>query len=100
MFEFGFRLPSALDNRPLQFDEWEKRVGQVIFTSATPADFEREVSEQVVEQVIRPTGLIDPEIIMRPIVEKGAYKGQIADFIKESVGVVKSGGRILVTTLT
>ena len=100
LVEFGFRLPSALDNRPLQFDEWEKRVGQVIFTSATPADFEREVSEQVVEQVIRPTGLIDPEIIMRPIVEKGAYKGQIADFIKESVAVVKSGGRILVTTLT
>lgn len=100
LVDFGFRLPSAQDNRPLKFAEWEKRVGQVLFTSATPADFEREVSEQVVEQVIRPTGLVDPEIDVRPIVEKGNYKGQVADFINEAMTTVKNGGRILVTTLT
>ena len=100
LVEHGFRLPSARDNRPLKFDEWEKRVGQVLFTSATPAVFEREVSEQVVEQVIRPTGLVDPEIDIRPVVEKGTYKGQISDFIVEAENTVKNGGRILVTTLT
>lgn len=100
LVEHGFRLPSACDNRPLKFDEWEKRVGQVIFTSATPADFEREISGQMVEQVIRPTGLVDPEIAIRPIVEKGNYLGQIADFIAETKKAVKSGGRVMVTTLT
>ncbi|MDO8520751.1 MAG: excinuclease ABC subunit UvrB [bacterium] len=100
LVEHGFRLPSAKDNRPLKFDEWEKRVGQVLFTSATPADFEREVSEAVVEQVIRPTGLVDPEIDVRPIVQKGNYPGQVADFIIEAEQTVKAGGRILVTTLT
>ena len=72
LVEHGFRLPSARDNRPLTFTEWEKRVGQVLFTSATPADFEREVSEQVVEQVIRPTGLIDPEMVVRGVVAREA----------------------------
>jgi excinuclease ABC subunit B len=67
LVEHGFRLPSAHDNRPLQFHEWEERVGQVLFTSATPADFEREVSEKTVEQVIRPTGLIDPEMVVRGV---------------------------------
>jgi len=100
LVEHGFRLPSAQDNRPLKFDEWEARVGQVLFTSATPADFEREVSEAVVEQVIRPTGLVDPEIVVRPIVQKGDYAGQVADFIKEAEATVKRGERILVTTLT
>ena len=100
LIEYGFRLPSARDNRPLQFKEWEERVGQVLFTTATPAMFEREVSEQVVEQVIRPTGLIDPEMVLRPVVEKGIYPGQIADFIAEAVKVVKKGERVIVTTLT
>ncbi|MEK7118402.1 MAG: excinuclease ABC subunit UvrB [Patescibacteria group bacterium] len=100
LVEHGFRLPSACDNRPLKFSEWEKRVGAVLFTSATPADFEREVSEQVVEQVIRPTGLVDPEIAVRPIAQKGTYGGQVADFIREAEDTVKKGGRILVTTLT
>jgi len=81
---YGFRLPSALDNRPLKFPEFEKRVGQVIFTSATPGNYEREVSKKIVEQVIRPTGLVDPEIFVRPILEKGKYKGQIQDFIVEA----------------
>ncbi len=107
LIEHGFRLPSARDNRPLTFQEWEKRVGQVLFTSATPADFEREVSEQVVEQVIRPTGLIDPEMIVRGVVERestgkggDAYKGQVQDFIDETIKTVKKNERVIVTTLT
>ena len=100
LVEHGFRLPSACDNRPLQFKEWEERVGQVLFTTATPADFEREVSEQVIEQVIRPTGLVDPEIVIRPVVATGDNPGQIADFIREAQGVVRKGERALVTTLT
>lgn len=100
LIEHGFRLPSARDNRPLTFTEWEKRVGQVLFTSATPADFEREVSEQVVEQVIRPTGLIDPEMVIRGVVESGNYPGQVKDFIEETLKVVKKDERVLVTTLT
>lgn len=100
LVEHGFRLPSAMDNRPLTFPEWEKRVGQVLFTSATPSKFEAEVSEQVVEQVIRPTGLIDPEMVVRPIVETKNNKGQIADFIDETIKVVKKDERVIVTTLT
>ena len=84
LVEHGFRLPSARDNRPLRFEEFEKRVGQVIFTSATPAKFEKEHSDAVVEQVIRPTGLVDPEVSVRPIQTKGVYKGQIYDFIAEA----------------
>ncbi len=100
LIEHGFRLPSARDNRPLRFEEWEKRVGQVLFTSATPADFEREVSDAIVEQVIRPTGLIDPEMVVRPVVEKGDYPGQIGDFIAEAEKVVARDARVIVTTLT
>jgi len=100
LIEHGFRLPSAADNRPLMFEEFEKKVGQVIYTSATPASYELERSGTPVEQVIRPTGLVDPEIDVRPIVEKGAYKGQIQDFIAEVQKTVKGGGRVLVTTLT
>lgn len=100
LVEHGFRLPSARDNRPLTFTEWEKRVGQVLFTSATPADFEREVSEQVVEQVIRPTGLIDPEMVVRGVVESGKYPGQVKDFIEETIKVTKKNERVIVTTLT
>ena len=100
LVEFGFRLPSAMDNRPLRSEEFHERVGQMIFTSATPATYERENSEQVVEQVIRPTGLIDPEISIRPILEKGVYKGQIQDFIAETKKAVKKNGRVIATTLT
>jgi len=100
LVEFGFRLPSALDNRPLRFEEFNDRVGQVIYTSATPGTHERETSEQVVEQIIRPTGLVDPEISIRPIQEKGSYKGQIQDFIIETKKAVEKGGRVIATTLT
>ena len=100
LVEFGFRLPSAKDNRPLKYPEFEERIGQVIYTSATPSDIERKESEQIVEQIIRPTGLLDPEIVIRPIVEKGNYHGQIQDFIAEAVTTIKGGGRVLATTLT
>ena len=76
LVEYGFRLPSALDNRPLKFPEFEKRVGQVIFTSATPSNHERETSKQIAEQVIRPTGLLDPLVEVRPIQEKGKYEAK------------------------
>ncbi len=100
LVEHGFRLPSACDNRPLKFEEWKERIGPVIYTSATPSDHERKVSAQIVEQVIRPTGLVDPEIIIRPILEKGGYPGQVRDFIDETKRVVATGGRVMVTTLT
>jgi excinuclease ABC subunit B len=100
LVEHGFRLPSAKDNRPLKFSEFEERVGQVIFTSATPSKYEAETSKQVVEQVIRPTGLTDPEVSVRPVNETGSYKGQIVDFISETEKAVKKGGRVIATTLT
>lgn len=100
LVDFGFRLPSAKDNRPLKFDEFEKRVGQIIYTTATPGKFEKEKSEQIVEQIIRPTGLIDPVVEVRPIVENGSYKGQIFDFISEAEKVIKKGFRVIATTLT
>ena len=100
LVEFGFRLPSACDNRPLKYPEFEERVGQVVYVSATPADREREVSEQIVQQIIRPTGLIDPEVVVRPIVERGGYGGQIQDFIAEAEKTIKKGDRALATTLT
>lgn len=100
LVEFGFRLPSAQDNRPLRFEEFNERVGQIIYTSATPGNHERETSKQFVEQIIRPTGLIDPEIILRPIGEKSAYGGQIKDFIAETKNVVTDGHRAIATTLT
>lgn len=100
LVEYGFRLPSAKDNRPLKYPEFEKRIGSVIYTSATPGDIERETSEQIVEQIIRPTGLVDPETIVRPVGEKGNYKGQISDFIFEAEKTIKNGFRVLATTLT
>ncbi len=100
LVEHGFRLPSAKDNRPLRFEEFEARVGSVIFTSATPGKYELEKSGNVVEQVIRPTGLVDPLISIKPVQEKGSYKGQIFDFISETQTVVKKGGRAIATTLT
>lgn len=100
LVEFGFRLPSAKDNRPLKYEEFEKRVGPVIYTSATPGVYEREVSDNIVEQLIRPTGLIDPEIDLRPIVESKKFPGQVHDFINEAIKEIKGGGRVLATTLT
>ncbi len=100
LVDFGFRLPSAKDNRPLKFEEFKERIGQTIFVSATPGKNEAELSEQTVEQIIRPTGLVDPEVIVRPILENGDYQGQVQDFINESVAEIKKGGRVLATTLT
>ncbi len=100
LVEFGFRLPSAKDNRPLKFEEFEERVGQVIYTTATPGKFEKEHSENIVEQIIRPTGLIDPVIEVRPVAEKGTYVGQIFDFIAEAEKVIRQGDRVIATTLT
>ncbi|MBP6857866.1 MAG: excinuclease ABC subunit UvrB [Candidatus Pacebacteria bacterium] len=100
LVEFGFRLPSAKDNRPLKFDEFEKRIDQSIFVSATPGKYEAEFGEQTVQQIIRPTGLVDPEVVVRPILEEGKYLGQVQDFINECLGEIKKGGRVLATTLT
>ncbi len=100
LVEYGFRLPSAQDNRPLKFSEFEARVGQVIYTSATPASYEAEHSEQVVEQIIRPTGLVDPELTVKPVAAKGVYPGQIKDFIAEAEIEIKKGYRAIATTLT
>lgn len=100
LVNFGFRLPSAKDNRPLKFEEFEKAVGQIIYTSATPGPYEKEHNQNVAEQVIRPTGLTDPEVDVRPIVEKGNYKGQIFDLIAEAEKEIKKGGRVIATTLT
>ena len=94
LIEHGFRLPSALDNRPLRFSEFEEKVKQVIYVSATPAEYERKRSDYIVEQIIRPTGLIDPEIFIRPI------KGQIDDLRGEIDLCVERGERVLITTLT
>ena len=94
LVEYGFRLPSALDNRPLKFHEFEERIHQVIYTSATPGPYERQMSAQIVDQVIRPTGLVDPEVIVRPT------RGQIDDLIAEIRRRVDRGERALVTTLT
>lgn len=94
LVENGFRLPSAFDNRPLRFDEWEKKVDQAIFVSATPADYEKAHSTTVAEQIIRPTGLLDPQIIVKPT------EGQIEDLTKNIKEVTEKGERVLVTTLT
>ncbi|MBP6178663.1 MAG: excinuclease ABC subunit UvrB [Anaerolineales bacterium] len=94
LVEYGFRLPSAMDNRPLKFDEFEQVMGSTIYTSATPAAYEMEHAEQVVEQIIRPTGLVDPEVEVRPT------KGQVDDLVGEIKQRVVGGDRVLVTTLT
>jgi excinuclease ABC subunit B len=94
LIEYGFRLPSAADNRPLTFEEFSERVGQIIYTSATPSAYEREKSKQIVEQIIRPTGLVDPKITILPA------RGQVEDVIPRVEEKVKKGGRVLITTLT
>jgi excinuclease ABC subunit B len=94
LVDYGFRLPSALDNRPLNFDEFESLLNQVIFTSATPGPFEMEHSAEIVKQVIRPTGIVDPEVEVRPV------RGQVDDLIGEINRRISNGQRVLVTTLT
>ena len=94
LVDFGFRLPSAFDNRPLKFEEFEKRIHQRIYVSATPGEYERQRAGQIAEQVIRPTGLLDPEIFVRPV------DGQIDDLIESIHGKIEAGQRTLITTLT
>ncbi|MFV0315124.1 MAG: excinuclease ABC subunit UvrB [Anaerotignum sp.] len=94
LVDFGFRLPSALDNRPLKFLEFEKKINQLLFVSATPSVYEKENSEQIAEQIIRPTGLLDPEISVRPI------EGQIDDLLSEVKKTTTAGQKVLLTTLT
>ena len=94
LVEYGFRLPSALDNRPLTFEEWDKKRPNTVFVSATPGKFELNMSERVVEQIVRPTGVLDPECELRPA------ESQVDDLLNEISKVVKAGGRVLVTTLT
>jgi len=94
LVEHGFRLPSAFDNRPLKFEEWEEKSKKVVYVSATPGDYEKKRSKQIVEQIIRPTGLVDPKITVKPI------DGQIEDLIDNINKTVEQGERVLVTTLT
>jgi excinuclease ABC subunit B len=94
LVDYGFRLPSAIDNRPLKFEEIEERMGQTIYTTATPGPYERGVADNVVQQIIRPTGIVDPQVIVRPI------QGQIDDMLQEIAWRVKNGQRALVTTFT
>lgn len=95
LIDFGFRLPSALDNRPLRFAEFEQRINQVIYVSATPAEYERaKAGDAIVEQVIRPTGLMDPQLVVRPV------RGQVEDLLGEIRKRTERGERVLVTTLT
>tara|TARA_Y100000768_G_scaffold38299_1_gene25164 strand:+ start:1872 stop:3869 length:1998 start_codon:yes stop_codon:yes gene_type:complete len=94
LVDYGFRLPSALDNRPLKFDEWEEKINKTILVSATPGKWEKENSKKFIEQVIRPTGLVDPRIIIKPT------ENQIQDLLTEIESVVDNGNRVLVTTLT
>ncbi len=94
LVEYGFRLPAAYDNRPLNFEEFESKINQVVFVSATPGPYEMKMSDQIVEQIIRPTGLLDPEISVRPI------KNQVDDLITEIYKTIQTDGRVLITTLT
>ncbi len=100
LIEYGFRLPSAIDNRPLKFEEFLKRVGPIIFTSATPSDYELKNSARVAEQIIRPTYLIDPEVEIRPVFDKKKNQSQIDDIIKEIKIAASKNERVLVNTLT
>lgn len=106
LIEYGFRLPSAADNRPMKYPEFDATVGQTVYVSATPGKMEIELSDQVVEQIIRPTGLIDPLVEVRPVTPstdseaQDFYPGQIKDFINEAEIAIAKGGRVLATTLT
>jgi len=100
LIEYGWRLPSALDNRPLKFEEFLKRVSNVIFTSATPGEFEKRNSKQIVEQIVRPTGIIDPPIEIRPVFDKLNNKSQVDDIIQESSNIIQKKGRVIINVLT
>jgi excinuclease ABC subunit B len=100
LVEYGWRLPSALDNRPLKFNEFLERIDQVIFVSATPGEFEKKVSSQIVEQIVRPTGIIDPEIEVRPVFNKEKNISQIDDVLKEAEEIVKRNERMIINVLT
>lgn len=102
LVKYGFRLPSAKDNRPLRYAEFEERVGQVIYTSATPGEYEISESKNVAEQIVRPTGLTDPKLEVRPVLENldEDFSGQVQDFINEAEKEIERGGRVLATTLT
>ncbi|MFT4326333.1 MAG: excinuclease ABC subunit UvrB [Candidatus Woesearchaeota archaeon] len=94
LVEYGFRLPSAIDNRPLKFEEFDTKINDVLYVSATPTSYEQQASQQVIEQIIRPTGLVDPPITIHPI------EGQMDDFIKQATQTIKAGFKVLTTTLT
>ncbi len=102
LVKYGFRLPSAKDNRPLKYPEFEERIDQVIYTSATPTDIELKESQNVAEQIVRPTGLVDPKIEIKPIIENLDTDsiGQVQDFINVAEAEIEKGGRVLATTLT
>ena len=101
LVDFGFRLPSCRDNRPLKFDEFAARVGQTVYVSATPGKYELALAtDGLAEQIIRPTGLVDPMIDLRPVTGNGDYPGQVPDFIASAEAAIKAGGRVLATTLT
>ncbi len=100
LIEHGFRLPSAADNRPLKFNELEAKMKNVIFVSATPGQYELDHSSQIVEQVIRPTGLVDPEVLIRPVTPSGSDVGQVQDLLERLQPVIDRDERVLVTTLT
>jgi len=100
LVQYGWRLPSALDNRPLKFDEFLERIGQTIFTSATPGKFERENSSQIVEQIIRPTGLLDPPIEVRPVFDKKRQRSQVEDVMEELKLIAQNKERAIINVLT
>jgi len=100
LIEYGWRLPSALDNRPLKFEEFKKRVGQLLFTSATPGEFERKNSDQIVKQIIRPTGLVDPAVEIRPVYNQETKKSQVDDLMEEAEKVINKKERIIINVLT
>lgn len=100
LVEYGFRLPSAKDNRPLRFSEFEERTDPVVYVSATPGPYEREKSSTIVEQVIRPTGLVDPIVEVRPVTQTADFPGQIKDFVEEAKIAIERGERVIATTLT
>ena len=100
LIEHGFRLPSAFDNRPMKFDEFDSKINKLLMTTATPGKYEKEFQEQVVEQIIRPTGLVDPTLEVKPITSNGNYSGQVEDFIIEAKKTIANGERVIATTLT
>lgn len=100
LVEYGFRLPSAKDNRPLKFEEFEERTSPLLYVSATPGPYERERSTTIVEQVIRPTGLVDPVVDVRPVTQVDNFPGQIKDFVAEAKSAIEKGERVIATTLT